>query len=116
MKPSNVLHIPSRDEGWCDKDVLMVHACFTLFEKFVDEEWGGLGSKKASLNRLSESSDEHVIIYTKRMRKVLKKAYELYHWWQKRKVTTRNEIDEDVFEEDTRMLMKLLSIRGYLWT
>lgn len=30
MKPGNVLHICSLSPDWCDKDHVMLHACFQL--------------------------------------------------------------------------------------
>lgn len=38
MEPANLLKIRSLDDGWCDKDVVMLHACFQLLEDCVEEE------------------------------------------------------------------------------
>jgi hypothetical protein len=38
MQPSNILKIDSLSDGWCDKDHVLLHACFQLLSDFVEKE------------------------------------------------------------------------------
>lgn len=38
MEPSNILKIESLDEGWSDKDNVMLHACFQLLTDCIEKE------------------------------------------------------------------------------
>jgi hypothetical protein len=38
MQPSHLLKIDSLDDGWCDKDQVLLHACFRLLSDFVEKE------------------------------------------------------------------------------
>lgn len=82
-----------KNEEWIDKDLVMLHACFQLLKDFVDEE-GGLKNLNYEANK--EFVDE---------------VKELYDWWEKRKTTPM----QVIFEEDDKMLLRLLKIRKQLW-
>jgi hypothetical protein len=38
MQTSNLLKIDSLDDGWCDKDHVILHTCFQLLSDFVEKE------------------------------------------------------------------------------
>jgi hypothetical protein len=38
MQPANLLKIESLSGGWCDKDHVILHACFQLLSDFVEKE------------------------------------------------------------------------------
>lgn len=37
-EPGNLLKNKSLDDEWCDKDIVMLHACFLLLEDCVEQE------------------------------------------------------------------------------
>ena len=38
MEPSNILKIETLNDGWSDKDNIMLHACFQLLTDCVEKE------------------------------------------------------------------------------
>lgn len=91
-----ILKLPNlpNQKTWVDKDVIMLHACFEVLTKAVEEE----------------KVHEHVCpIHHKDFAEEVKS---LYVWWQIRKTVIFNE-DE---EEDDKMLLRLMKIRRALWT
>ena len=104
MKPANLLHIESLDSDWCDNDEIMLHACFRLLCDCIEEE-----------NLLDghidwEHDEEH--------RKVKKELSLLYQWWQERKTIrfVTNAQDKEQYLIDNEKLVKLVTLRHYLWT
>jgi hypothetical protein len=106
MQPGNVLRIKSLDEEWCDKDRVMLHACFQLLIDCIEEE------------KLYDFTDFDNNVESK---KVKKEIDELYHWWKTRvsaekdKQNYENDTEEQ-YEKDTEMLIRLVKVREYLWT
>lgn len=106
MQPGNVLRIKTLDEEWCDKDRILLHACFQLLTDCVEEE------------KLYELTDfEHTAV----SKKVKKEIDGLYHWWKTRvsseKNVQNNENEtEEQYKEDNEMLIRLINIREHLWT
>ncbi len=105
MEPSNVLSITTLSEGWCDKDTVMLHACFQLLSDCVEKEnllnghidWGHDSKQKAAKTKIQE----------------------LYDWWQQRKNSnpgTTDDLEPSTYNEDTEMLTELIKVRQYLWT
>lgn len=37
MEPANVLKIESLSEDWCDKDVVILHACFQMLKDYIEK-------------------------------------------------------------------------------
>ena len=101
MEPANVLKIESLPNGWRDKDDVILHACFQLLKDFVEQE-------REMIEIIDWESDEE----TKNAK--LEIDF-LYNWWMKR-VDKEDDLDEKQYEEDNQMLIKLISIRKYLWT
>lgn len=84
----------------------MLHACFQLLTDFVEQE-------KA----------EDIVDWThnEETKNAENEIDELYHWWKQRVLKeTDDEIDpiwtEGVYEEDNKMLIRLINIRKFLWT
>lgn len=88
MKKLKIKSLPKK--RWVDRDVLMLHSCFQILEDFVDKEDG--------LNHCDY--EEH--------KEDVDTCRELYNWWQNNKEIVNNEADE--------MLLKLIKVRGFLWT
>ena len=106
MEPANLLKIGSLDTGWCDKDVVMLHACFQLLEDCVKKE-----------NFFDGHTDWE---YNDEFRQARVKLHELYDWWQTRKerVATDDydELNRANYQEDTLRLKELIDWRHMLWT
>ncbi len=104
MEPANILKIESLSAKWCDKDHVMLHACFQLLKDCIEKEclldgvidWG--------------QDEKHVKAQTELL--------ELYNWWQQRVSLedSKTPPDTDQFDQDTRMLTRLVNIRWALWT
>ena len=103
MRPSNVLKIKSLHSDWCDKDQVMLHACFQLLEDCIKEE-----------NLLDGHTDWG---HDEKHRAAKSELVELYEWWLER--VKKDDIDplsEQQYEEDNQMLIRLIKVRWALWT
>lgn len=100
MEPSNILKIETLDENWRDKDSVMLHACFQLLKDCVEKEDlldGNTDWNADEKHRLAKNEIE-----------------ELYHWWL---LYVESDIsDEENFDIETKMLVRLITIRWALWT
>lgn len=97
--------------GWQDVDQLMLYSLFELFMRHVERE---RGLENLQFQALADPSPmrEHV----------LREAQELYHWWTElrpqrvqRPVASYEDVQDMEFE-DTQMMIRLIKIRGSLWT
>ncbi|WP_101757990.1 hypothetical protein [Oceanicoccus sp. KOV_DT_Chl] len=103
MQPSNLLKIESLDDGWRDKDSVLLHACFQLLKDCVEKE-----------NLFTGHTDWNA---DEKHRKVKVELEELYSWWCRRlEVEDLDGLNEQQYEEDDRMLHKLIEVRWALWT
>ncbi len=107
MEPANILKIETLNGGWTDKDVVMLHACFQLLTDCVEKE-----------NLLTGHTDWN---YDEAHRQAKKEILELHHWWKERVVEEQNENLDPIWtknqhQKDTEMLIRLIKVRGYLWT
>jgi hypothetical protein len=106
MEPANLLKIKSLTDGWCDKDIIMLHACFQLLVDCVEKE-----------NLLDGHIDWE---YNDEFKLARVELQALYDWWQQRKKRAANddfdELDPAIYKEDTRQLIKLIEWRHMLWT
>jgi len=104
MTPGNNLSIQSLNQDWCDKDVVMLHACFQLLKDCVEKE-------DLLSGHIDWNADE-------KFRKAKAELEALYSWWHERleaeKVDTF--VFEDHYREDNQMLHRLIDIRWALWT
>lgn len=97
MQPSNILKIESLGDGWCDKDHVMLHACFQLLSDFVEKEM-----------KVNSYPDWEASVETKNAKKEIE---ELYSWWQEWK---KDEQQDHGIENE--MLKRLIDVRMHLWT
>ena len=108
MQPANFLKIESLDEGWCDKDHVLLHACFQLLSDFVEKEM-----------QVQDYPDWNASVESRNARKEIE---ELYAWWQQRKNdeimerSTSSGEDRGIYTKDNAMLKRLVEIRMHLWT
>jgi hypothetical protein len=105
MKPSSILHINTMNDEWCDKDIVMLHACFQLLTDCIEKE-----------SLLDGHVDWEVDNYSKGAKIEIQFLYE---WWMER----RSKADHGVkdltnvgYESDDSMLIRLIEVRRYLWT
>jgi pyruvate formate-lyase activating enzyme-like uncharacterized protein len=105
MKKGNRLKIKTLPKGWSDNDSMMLHACFKLLKKFIENE-------KPFKHLEWNYDDEH--------RSVKEELKFLYDWWKKRKKLKEshqmmnNRLHPQNIE-DTEMLLRLIKIRTFLW-
>ena len=106
MEPGNMLEIKTLDKEWCDKDLVMLHACFQLLTDCIEEE------------KLFEFTDWEDSTESKQVKNEIDA---LYNWWINRVKAEKEEqidptVSEDQYEMDTEMLIRLVKLRAYLWT
>ena len=101
MEPANVLKIESLSDGWCDKDIVILYACFQLLKDFVEKE-------KEIIAQIDWEHDEEI-------KKAKQEIDFLYSWWLER-LDREDDLDEKQYLEDNQMLKRLIEIRKYLWT
>lgn len=80
---------PAKD-GWVDRDMLMLHACFQILVDFVEKEDG--------LNQWGNNE-------------VVSELKHLYNWWKK-------DLHYNIFEykEAQAHLIRLINVREFLWS
>ena len=105
MHNPNILHINTINADWCDKDIVMLHACFQLLTDFVEKE--------IAKDRTDWEYDEN-------NKSARKEIDELYSWWKQR--ITEDEAgkvnpigNEGQYETDNEMLIRLIKVRKYMW-
>lgn len=93
--------------GYYDKDIQMIHACFSLLVDFVESECDGV----ANLKRQMRYGGHHGEMATE--------CLALYWWWTEIR-PRRGEEDFDMGDvydaKDDEMLARLVKIRSWLWT
>lgn len=107
MHNPNTLHIDTINADWCDKDIVLLHACFQLFTDCIEKE---------DLNNMTDWTQDEKFASAK------VEIDELYNWWKDR-VKKENDgkpegliLSEKQYEKDNEMLIRLIKIRKYLWT
>ncbi len=131
MQPANFLKINSLTNGWCDKDHVLLHACFQLLSDFVEQEipkypfinWNIPTDKMnfviRDINFDAGNTDE---VNSADTRNVKTEFEELYAWWQewKKKETTEKSStfkeDREEYLKENEMLKRLIDLRMYMWT
>lgn len=101
MKPSNLLKIETLNDEWLDKDMVILHACFQILSDCIEKENLFTGHVDWTFY------DEH--------KNAKNEIEDLYNWWNKRKLDNNN-LEDLQYEEDNKMLKKLIEFRQYLWT
>jgi hypothetical protein len=101
-----ILNIDNLDSDWCDKDIIMLHACFQLLTDFVEKEKAFNGHIDWEIDQEATNAKAEI--------------QQLYHWWSTRKTLDNlNSIDTletEQYNEDNRMLSRLIKVRQWLWT
>jgi hypothetical protein len=100
MKPSNILKVDTLDDSWRDKDSVMLHACFQLLKDCVEKE-----------NLLDGHTDWNA---DERHSSAKKEIEELYNWWLT--YSESDSLDDENYEIENKMLIRLVSVRWALWT
>ena len=131
MQPSNLLKIESLDKGWCDKDHVLLHACFQLLTDFVEKEmpkyphinWNvPVNNRNFVIKEIAFNADNAEGTDAAGTRDMRKEFGELYNWWQKwkkKKAANRKssfEEDHADYLKENEMLKKLIDVRMYMWT
>ena len=104
MRPSNLLKIDSLTEEWCDKDEVMLHACFQLLVDCIEKEELLTGHTNWNADKKHQNAKTEIET--------------LLSWWKKRKEQneSRDVLCESQYAEDDKMLKRLIDVRWALWT
>jgi hypothetical protein len=107
MENPQLLKIETLKGDWCDKDQIILHACFQLLTDCIEKE---------------QLLNGHVDWTGRAERIQAKKEFEfLYEWWRERvRNEHANKIDPiwtpNQYEKDNEMLIRLIKVRQYMWT
>jgi hypothetical protein len=131
MEPANILKIDTLEDGWCDKDSVLLHACFQLLSDFVEKEmpkypfinWNiPVDNMNFVMREVHFNADKTEGIDPANTRDIKKEFEDLYAWWQEWRKREESE-KRSSFEEDhadylkeNEMLKKLIDLRMYMWT
>jgi hypothetical protein len=104
MKPSNLLPIDSLHDDWCDKDEIMLHACFQLLVDCIEKE--NLFEGATDFTQDDEHEAAKLELQT------------LYEWWgmRKHKDQSIHSLSTRQYDLDNEMLIRLIAHRRWLWT
>ena len=135
----NVVKIKTLPPTWIDADTKLLHSSFKIFcdviekEKILDnisfdytdeiervkkEDWGD-GKNKEQEEFIKQLQEAHTIKQTEE-----KEIKDLYDWWKVRRPKREEDLDnnfnydneDNSYQEDTDMLIRLMKIRKCLWT
>lgn len=98
------LNIPTLSSGFHDKDVVLLHASFTLLVDFFEKE-------RAETD-WTYSED----IQKKKAVLAHYKLKSLYNWWKYCHNDENGLRGIEKYEMETKKLQELISLREYLWT
>ena len=106
MERPSTLNIQTLSGEYCDKDIVILHACFQLLTNFVEGE-------EAFTSHVDWAHDnEH--------KKAKEEIMLLYNWWSTRKILDNlnniNDLEKEQYEEDNNRLIRLIKVRQFLWT
>jgi len=105
---SRQLLISTLDDGWVDRDFILLHACFQCLTDCVEQE-------NLLNGHVSWDHDDTV-------RAVHRELTTLYEWWKGRAAVLADKtgvietLYSDEYAADNEMLIRLIKVRGYLWT
>lgn len=94
------IRTPNYHWGYLDRDTAMLYACFNCLKEFVEKE--------DPFNVTDWKHDE-----IKRAAK--KEILELYNWWTKKRFISKLSLFKE-YDKDQEMLIRLIKVRGHLWT
>jgi hypothetical protein len=131
MEPANILKIESLGNGWCDKDHVLLHACFQLLSDFVEKEMPNYphinwhipaDTMNFAMREIQFDTGNAGKDTAAGTRDIKKEFEELHAWWQewKRKETEGKEYSfeeqQENYLQENEMLKRLIDLRCYLWT
>lgn len=99
MRPGNLIELTGLNADWEEIDTMMLYACFSLLERFVQEEM--------------HLTDWEVSV---KQQQIKKEIDDLSAWWNQRKLAHQDLEEEEQQQKDTEMLLRLIQIRTYLWS
>lgn len=108
--------------GWRDVDSLMLYANFELLRRFVEDEDG---LKMLEFQGPAMRADAELLGATPELEaaaaerdRIYREVWSLWYWWTvERPSRTETVWESDVhYEKDTDMLVRLMRVRGSLWT
>jgi hypothetical protein len=88
-----ILKIHTLENGWCDKDYVMLHAVFQLLADFVEQE-----KPDQIVDWNSEPEHKHA----------WKEIHSLYRWWTKTRPARKSPLDEKGLKKPPMRWKKLL--------
>jgi hypothetical protein len=106
------LTIPSLEAGFNDRDIVLFHAAFTILSDFIELEWHLNPPYRDTKD--AQDSDE-TKLYEKENREI-KELMELYNWWKTEYPELEKKNMFDSYDLQNEKLMKLVSLRKFLWT
>lgn len=93
-----------------DRDIILLHACFQILEDFVNLEKGHFYEDVYALY-VEDFGEERARLEEKEWNELR----ELYYWWQTRKSSDYDALDDKEYLIDSEMLKRLIDIRYLLW-
>jgi len=117
LKACNTLKIPTLDKEWTDRDEVMLHTVFAVLVAFVEGEWKG---KCEQYDKEDYDSEPDIkakrILYKQNRHK--RELYALYLWWKNEYPILREDPMWHIkgYETETKKAMRVVELRGYLWT
>lgn len=102
----NIIRIRTLPVTWNDRDDVLLHGVFQILTDFIEKEKPF--EKFVTKNSLNKKDWDEL--------------KEIYCWWQLRIESTKNDgnkhWDEEKrqWEKDTEMLIRLIKVRGLMWT
>jgi len=137
--PYNKIKVKTLPPTWVDGDCLLLHASFAIFcdviekeelfehdlydhteqiEEMKKEDWEDKENQKENIKMLQERHEAD--------QKYEKELRSLYNWWKVERTEREKEMsqhlnwsldkEEKYYQEDTDNLVRLMKIRGGLWT
>ena len=138
--PYNKIKIKTLAPTWCDRDYVLLHASFAIFCNVIEEEEllehtsYDHSEEIADLEKANWEDKERQRDYIKFLKekheedqKLEKELKYLYRWWTVDRPKKQEDLKdsskkyevgalEKAYEEDTEHLIRLIKIRGTLWT
>jgi hypothetical protein len=109
-----VLRLRGMDDGYADRDYVMLYACFTVLCDFIELEWDGKlhTYSEEDYKACTDDKEERMLRHQGECKKEL---WDLYIWWRdEHPKLTGSTID--TWDIEQNKLEKLIELRAYLWT
>lgn len=116
FKSYNRISIPTIERSWCDRDEVILHVVFSVLVEFVEKEWKGKPEQYSRSDfRLACKAEKEILL---KQNKEKRELYKLYLWWKNDFPKLRDDPNWHVkgYDFETKKAMRVLALRGYLWT